>query len=99
MLEAETARQPSHQTPLTSQHHTTVISPDGGPCSYWGNGPETGSPMEIDNTDSKLPQLSFDEDSDLELQTRYVDITYACSQGPLQLFSMFWLHHVQKNVH
>ena len=74
--EAETARQPSHQTPLTSQHHTTVTSPDGGgPCGYLGNGPETGSPMEVDNTDSKLPQLSFDEDSDLELQTRYADIT------------------------
>ena len=75
VLEAETARQPSHQIPLTSQHHTTEMSPDGGPCSYWGNGPETGSPMEVDNTDSKLPQLSFDEDSDLELQTRYVLIS------------------------
>ena len=31
--------------------------------------------MEVDNTDSKLPQLSFDEDSDLELQTRYVLIS------------------------
>ena len=75
LLPAEMAQQLSHQTPLThlaSQQHTTATSPDGGSCDYWENGPETGSPMEVENTDSKLPKLSFDEDSDLELQTRYV---------------------------
>ena len=75
VLPAEMAQQLSHQTPLMHHQHATVTSPDGGPCDYWENGPETGSPMEVENTDSKLPKLSFDEDSDLELQTRCVDIT------------------------
>ena len=75
VLPAEMAQRLSPQTPLMHHQHTTVTSPDGGCCDNWENGPETGSPMEVENTDSKLPKLIFDEDSDLELQTRYVDVT------------------------
>ena len=74
VLPAEMAQQLSHQTLLMHHQHATVTSPDGGSCDYWENSPETGSPMEVENADSKLPKLSFDEDSDLELQTRCVNL-------------------------
>jgi len=70
---AELGRPSPHQTPLlplVSNQYTAVATPDGG-C--WGNGPDRGSPMEVDrpeNSNSKLPKLNFDEDS--ESPTRYV---------------------------
>lgn len=70
---AELGRPSPHQTPLlplASNQYTAVATPDGG-C--WGNGPDRGSPMEVDrpeNSNSKLPKLNFDEDS--ESPTRYV---------------------------